>query len=347
MKIKMNEIIISKRKIGPGYQPLVIAEAGINHEGDIGKACRMVDDAYYAGCECIKFQCHILDDEMIPNQVIPGNAKESIWEIIERCQLSEKEEIKLKKYVESKGMVYLSTPFSMAAADRLERMGILAYKIGSGECNNYPLIEHIASYRKPIILSTGMNDIISIKKSVLILRKHKVPFALLHCTSIYPTPYKKVRLGALIELKEHFPDAVLGLSDHSVSMYPCLGAVVLGACIIEKHFTSDKHWPGPDMPISLDPQELFQLIQGSRIIHESLGGNKGILKEEKPTIRFAYASVVAIKDISAGETISLSSVWVKRPGTGKIKAEKLYDVLGKKARYNIKKNTQIKWSQLR
>lgn len=347
LKSKANEIIISKRRIGPSHKPLVIAEVGINHEGDIGKACRMVDDAYHAGCECIKFQCHIIEDEMIPNNVIPGNARESIWDIMERCQLSEKEDSKLKKYVESKGMIYLSTPFSRVAADRLERMGVAAYKIGSGECNNYPLIEHIARYKKPVILSTGMNDIISIKKSVLILRKYKLPFALLHCTSIYPTPYEKVRLGALIELKEYFPDAVLGLSDHSVSIYPCLGAISLGACIIEKHFTSNKNWRGPDIPISIDSEELARLIEGSCIIHQSLGGTKGILKEEKPTIRFAYASVVAIKDILAGEEISLNNAWVKRPGTGQIRAERLYDVLGKRAKVNIKNNTQIKWSHLK
>lgn len=347
MKSKGNEIIISGRKIGSSYKPFVIAEVGINHEGDIGKAYRMVDDAYRVGCECVKFQCHIVDDEMIPNKVIPGNAKESIWEIMQRCQLSEEEEIDLKKYVESKGMIYLSTPFSRAAADRLEKMGVVAYKIGSGECNNYPLIEHIARYKKPIILSTGMNDIKSIRKSVLLLRKYKVPFALLHCTSIYPTPYEKVRLRALTELRGHFSDAVLGLSDHSVSIYPCLGAVSLGACIIEKHFTSNKNWRGPDIPISMDPQELFSLIEGSRIIHESLSGTKRILKEEKPTIRFAYASVVAIKDIFAGDQISLDNVWVKRPGTGEIKAEKLYDVLGKKAKSNIKNNTQIRWSHIR
>ncbi|MFZ9076463.1 MAG: N-acetylneuraminate synthase family protein, partial [Ilumatobacteraceae bacterium] len=143
---------ISDRSIGREHPPLVIAEIGINHEGDIHKAFRMIDDAQAAGCECAKFQSHVIEDEMIPNDVIPGNATESIWNIMERCALSEAEERRVKEYVESKGMIFLSTPFSREAADRLHRMDVPAYKIGSGECNNYPLIEHIARFGKPIIL---------------------------------------------------------------------------------------------------------------------------------------------------------------------------------------------------
>ena len=214
---------------------------------------------------------------MIPNEVIPGNARESIWDIMERCALNAEEEIQLKEYVESKGMIYLCTPFSRAAANRLEQMGVMAYKVGSGECNNYPLIEHIASFRKPVILSTGMNDLNSVKPAVDILRKAHVSYALLHCTSMYPTPYTNVRLGALSILAEHFPGAVIGLSDHSLGNYTCFAAVALGASILEKHFTSDKSWPGPDISISIDPHELEDLINGSKAIHQALGGEKDIL----------------------------------------------------------------------
>src|SRR5204863_9755296 len=192
---------------------------------------------------------------------------------------------------DAKGLIYLCTPFSRAAAVRLERMGVLAYKIGSGECNNYPLIAHIAAYGKPVILSTGMNDLGSVAPAVEILRKARVPFGLLHCTSMYPTPYNKVRLGAIQSLAKCFPDAVVGLSDHSLGNYTCLAAVALGARILEKHFTSDKSWPGPDIPISLDPAELGQLVEGSRAVFAALGGHKSVLPEEQPTIDFAYASV--------------------------------------------------------
>jgi N-acetylneuraminate synthase len=341
-----NEIEICGRPIGPAYDPFVIAEIGINHEGDMDKAFRMVDDAAAAGCECVKFQCHVIEDEMIPNSVIPGNADESIWDIMDRCKLSESQDAALKAYVESKGMIYLSTPFSRAAADRLERMGVAAYKIGSGECNNYPLIEHIARFGKPVILSTGMNDIASVSRAVEILRDHYVPYAIMHCTSIYPTPYEKVRLGAIGQLTETFRDAVVGLSDHSLGNYTCFAAVALGASILEKHFTSDKNWPGPDVALSVDPDELGDLITGSRAIHRACGGAKTILPDEQPTIDFAYACVVSTRNIAAGEHFDAGNTWVKRPGTGEIKAVDYEKVLGRKAKVNIKSNSQIRYSDL-
>ena len=243
--------------------------------------------------------------------------------------------------------MYLCTPFSRAAADRLQRLGVRAYKIGSGECNNFPLVDHIASFGKPIILSTGMNDFKTIAKSVEILHQKSIPFALMHCTSIYPTPYSKVRLGAILEMRQQFPDAVLGLSDHSLSNYPCLGAISLGASIIERHFVSDKNWPGPDVEISMDPPELKQLIEGSRILHQCLGGSKGILPEEQPTIDFAYATVVSIRDIMEGEVLTGDNIWVKRPGTGEIPAADYNKILGKTSLIDIKDKTQIKreWIQ--
>jgi sialic acid synthase SpsE len=340
------ELSLAGRRIGPRHPPLVVAEIGINHEGDIGKAMRMIDDADAAGCECVKFQTHVVEDEMIPNGVVPGNARESIWDIMSRCALSEEDERRLKLHAEAKGLFFLSTPFSRAAADRLERLGVPAYKIGSGECNNYPLVEHIARFGKTVILSTGMNNLESVGKSVAILRRNNVPFALMHCTSMYPTPYSAVRLGALKELADRFPDAIVGLSDHSLSSYPCLGAVALGASILERHFTSDKNWPGPDIPISMTPEDLRQLTEGSRAIHESLGGYKDVLPGEAPTIRFAYASVVAIHDIAAGEPFTYDNTWVKRPGTGEIRAEELPAVLSKRAARDIRKDEQLQWASI-
>lgn len=337
---------LAGRLVGPEYAPLVMAEIGINHEGSLEKAERMVRDAHAAGCECVKFQCHVIEDEMIPNSVVPGNAKESIWDIMSRCALGEEEDRRLKELTESLGMIYLSTPFSRAAADRLEKMGVAAYKIGSGECNNYPLIRHIASFGKPVILSTGMNNLASITPAVEILRKAGVPYALMHCTSLYPTPYDKVRLGALKEMAEAFPDAVLGLSDHSLGNWTCFGAVPMGASILEKHFTSDMSWPGPDVPISITPDGLSDLIKGSAAIHAALGGSKDILAEEQVTIDFAYACVVAIRDIAAGETLSAENIWVKRPGTGEIKAVDYEKLLGKKVLRAVARNAQLAWADV-
>jgi sialic acid synthase SpsE len=344
----MPQITLAGRHIGPDFPPLIIAEIGINHEGDFAKAERMVRDAAAVGCECVKFQCHVVEDEMSPQakSVIPGNADVSIYEIMERCQLSEADERRLKALVESLGMIYLSTPFSRAAADRLKSMDVCGYKIGSGECNNYPLVDHIASFGKPVILSTGMNSMENVRKSVEILRTRGVPFGLMHTTSMYPTPPEKVRLGAMQELMTAFPDAVVGLSDHTLTIYPCLGAAALGASMLERHYTSDKSWPGPDVFLSMDPEEMRGLIEGSKLIHKALGGTKGVLPEEQVTIDFAYASCVTIGPIKKGELFNKANLWVKRPGTGEILAEHFESLLGRAAALDIDVNTQLTWEMV-
>lgn len=340
---------IGGRMVGPDHAPLVIAEIGINHEGEMGKAIKMIEDAAAAGCEVCKFQSHVIEDEMIPEakKVIPGNTNVSIWEVMERCALSEECEKELKKIVESHGMIFLSTPFSRAAADRLESIGVCAYKIGSGECNNYPLVEHVASFGKPIILSTGMNDIESINPSVEILRAAKVPFCLMQCTSIYPTPYDKVNLGALDELADAFPDAVLGLSDHSKGIWTCVGACARGAVVLEKHFVSDKSWPGPDVDVSIDPAELNMLKFASAAVWEaSKGKGKCIFPEEQVTIDFAYSCVVTIASVKAGQEFTMKNIWCKRPGTGEIKAKYFKDVLGKTATCDVEADVHVKVSDV-
>jgi len=337
---------IKGRRIGYDYDPLVIAEIGINHEGSLATAYEMVDAAHAIGAEVIKHQTHVVADEMshAAKSVIPGNADVSIYEIMERCALNEEDETKLMHYVERKGMIFISTPFSRAAADRLRRMDIPAYKIGSGECNNYPLLEHVASFGKPIILSTGMNTIESVRKAVEIFRKHKVPYALLHCTNIYPTPFHLVRLGAMNQLQREFPDAVVGLSDHTVNNLACLGAVALGASILERHFTDSMNRQGPDIACSMDPTAMKELIEGAKILKAERGGEKGPVAEEQPTIDFAFASVVAIKEIAAGDLLDKNNIWVKRPGSGEIKAVDFDKLIGRKAVKNINFDQQLQWS---
>ncbi|WP_299809564.1 N-acetylneuraminate synthase family protein [uncultured Shewanella sp.] len=335
---------ICGRKVGLDYDPLVIAEIGINHEGSLQVAFEMVDAAVEAGAEVIKHQTHVVEDEMSSEakSVIPGNADVSIYEIMARCALNEDDETKLKLYVESKGAIFISTPFSRAAVLRLERMGVPAYKIGSGECNNYPLLELIASLGKPVILSTGMNDIASISKAVNIFRKHKTPFCLLHTTNLYPTPDQLIRIGAMEELQREFPDSVVGLSDHSVDNLACLGAVACGASVLERHFTDSKDRSGPDICCSMDIQECKELITLSKRMKQMRGGQKEAAKEEQVTIDFAYASVVSIAEIKAGESFSTENIWVKRPGTGDFLAEDYESLLGKIAKQDIKFDTQIK-----
>jgi N-acetylneuraminate synthase len=341
----MNPYIeIAGRKIGPDYAPLVIAEIGINHEGSLQVAKEMVDAAYRAGVEVVKHQTHIVADEMsgAAKKVIPGNADVSIYEIMERCSLNEADELELKNYVESKGMIFISTPFSRAAADRLEGFDVPAYKIGSGECNNYPLLEHIASFGRPVILSTGMNTIESITKAVAIFDKHKVPLALLHTTNLYPTPIHLVRFGAMVEMNAAFPDKVFGLSDHTLNNNACLGAVALGGSILERHFTDHMQRMGPDIICSMDEQTCKELIINSAEIALMRGGTKQPAKEEQVTIDFAFATVCSIKPVKKGEVYTKDNIWVKRPGTGAILADKYESILGRIAARDICDDEQLR-----
>ena len=274
-------------------------------------------------------------------KVIPGNAGVSIYEIMERCALPEADERRLQDYVESQGMIFMSTPFSRAAADRLQKMNVPAYKIGSGECSNYPLLKHIASFGKPMVLSTGMNTIASVRKAVDILEAAGVPYALLHTTNLYPTPPHLVRLGAMVELANAFPKAVVGLSDHTTNNVACLGAVALGASILERHFTDRMDRVGPDIVCSMDEERCRELIEQSRTLHAELGGSKGPAREEQVTIDFAFATVVTIAPVRAGEPFTMQNLWVKRPGTGPIAAERFETLLGKRASRDIPADTHL------
>jgi sialic acid synthase SpsE len=327
----MPDIQLGSRWIGPSHPPLVIPEIGINHEGDFNKAIALVDAAIDAGAECVKFQSHITEAEMVPTDMTPGQiSSERLWDIIKRCELTGDEEIAVKQYCDDRGIMYLCTPFSREAADRLERMDVPGFKIGSGECNNLPLLRHIARKGRPIILSTGMNDLASVRRSVETIQALGCPVALTHCTSAYPTPYELVRLGAITELQQAL-DLPVGLSDHSIGIYTCLGAAALGACILEKHFTISRTWPGPDTGISIEPQELTELIRGASAIFQARGGSKTILPIEQPVIDFAYACVVTIQPVAAGETFTPDNTWVKRPGTGPLLADQLESVIGRRA----------------
>lgn len=340
----MAEFQIAGLWIGDKHRPVVIAEIGINHEGSIETAIAMADSAIDAGAKIIKHQTHIIEDEMSneAKMVIPGNADVSIYEIMDRCALSERDEKCLMEHVQQRGAIFISTPFSRAAVDRLVKFDIPAFKIGSGECNNYPLVKYISRFGKPVIISTGMNTIETVRPSAEILRKAKVPFALLHCTNVYPTPPELVRLGAMSRLKEAFPDAVVGLSDHTTSNYTCLGAVALGASIVERHFTDRMDRPGPDIVCSMDPVALSTLIDGSNTIFLARGGEKTPVDAEAPTIAFAFASVVAIEDIEQGQVLSEKNIWLKRPGGGDFSVLDYETLLGKVAKTPVRRGFQLK-----
>lgn len=339
---------IANREIGEVYDPLVVAEIGINHGGDLEVAKAMVAAARSAGCEMVKHQTHFVEDEMTDEakRIFPPNAKKSIWDVMEECALTRDEELTLKQYAESLGMIYISTPFSRSAADFLHEIGVPAFKIGSGECDNLPLIEHIATFGKPIIMSTGMQTIEGISRSVNILEKSGVSYALLECTNLYPSPPEIVSLRGVTELKEAFPNAVVGFSDHSIGSEMAAASVALGACILERHFTDTRYRQGPDISCSMDPPELRRLIQLSKEIHVACRNRKERTSSEEDVYRFARSSLVADRDLRAGSIIGCDDIWARRPGTGELSGSDFDVVIGRKVLRDVSRNTQLSWSDL-
>lgn len=339
---------IKDRFIGPDHPPLVIAEIGINHGGSLEVARSMVSLAALAGAECIKHQTHFVEDEMTEEakSIFPPNANMSIWEVMESCALSPEEELLLKEHAENLGLIYISTPFSRKAADFLAEIDVPAFKIGSGEADNLPLIRHIAKYGKPVILSTGMQTVKSISSSVQILRDAKVPFALLECTNLYPSPPEIVSLRGVSDLSEAFPDAIVGFSDHSIGPDMALASIALGACIIERHFTDSRYRVGPDISCSMDPGELRYLVDRSREIHTAARNPKKRSVPEEDVYHFARGSIVADQDLKAGDVIREIDIWARRPGSGEIPADQFDNLIGRKINRDLKYNTQLRWSDL-
>ena len=337
---------IGNREISANHAPLVIAEIGINHGGDLEVAKNMVRLAAAAGCECVKHQTHIVEDEMTneAKSIFPPNADVSIWDVMAQCALSLDDEAELKRYTEELGMIWISTPFSRAAADFLEELDVPAYKIGSGEADNLPLIRHIAKKGKPVIMSTGMQSIDTIRASVQILEDAGIEYALLECTNLYPSPPEIVSLQGVTDLKNAFPNAVVGFSDHSIGPEMALASVALGASILERHYTDTRYRKGPDISCSMDPAELRFLIDRSREIHTALMNSKQRTGPEEDVYRFARASVVADKDLSAGSILTEADIWARRPGSGEIAGYDFDKVVGKKLKVSVQRNQQLKWS---
>lgn len=339
---------IGHREINRITQPFIIAEIGINHGGSLETAKLMVESAFNAGAECIKHQTHFVDDEMTheAKSIFPPNAEASIWDVISSSALSKDDEIELKDFAENLGLIYLSTPFSRKAADFLNDINIPAFKIGSGEADNLPLIRHIAEFGKPVILSTGMQSLESIKPSVRILEEADIDFALLECTNLYPSPPEIVSLQGVTELKETFPGRVVGFSDHSIGPEIALASIALGASIIERHFTDSRYRKGPDISCSMDPVELKYLIDRSIDVHKACTNKKSRSEPEESVYAFARGSIVADRDLSAGTVIGTHDIWARRPGNGEIAAYDFDKVVGKKLLKKVIRNTQLKWSDL-
>jgi N-acetylneuraminate synthase len=340
----MTHISIGSRKIGPGEPCFVIAEAGINHNGDPTLAVELLDAAAAAGVDAFKIQTHFPEHEMLRGGATAAYVGESLFDLLTRTALSREAHVELRDRAAKKGIVFLSTPFSREAADFLESIGVPAFKTGSGELTNIPLQQHIARKHRPMIISTGMSTPEEIDRTVQSVRAEGTPFVLMHCTSTYPTPYEHVQLGCINWLQELYGVPV-GFSDHTLGGYMALAAVASGAALFEKHFTTSRSLPGPDQQGSMEPRELEDLVKGIRAIERARGATKKIQPGEQDVRNMAHHSIVSIRDIAAGATIAAGDVWAKRPGTG-IPARRLGEIVGRKAKRAIAKDRLISWDDL-
>ena len=326
----------------------IIAEACDNHFGSLNLAKRMIIKAKLAGADAIKFQHHLPDEEMLKK--VPKSKNFStgdLYSFLKKNALSLKQHLELKKFSHINKIQYLCTPFSLAAAQELNNLlKVDAFKVGSGEMTDIPTLKEIAKFNKPMIISTGMSMEFEIIRTYKSLIKINNKLAFLHCLSEYPVDPNDLNLGYIQTLKKKFPKNIVGYSDHSINSEFAIGAVALGAKIIEKHVTLDKKMKGPDQNVSIDFNDLEILVKSVRNLEKSLGSIKKIHKKEKIIRKWAFRSLVSIKEIKKGEKFTLSNIWSKRPGTG-IPSFNLNRVLGKKSKINIKKDQLIKWNQIK
>lgn len=342
MKVK-----IANRLVGEGEPCFIVAEAGVNHNGDINLAKKLIDAATKAEADAVKFQTFKAENVVTKTaqkaeyQKKTTRVEESQFTMIKKLELEERDFKKLFDYAHRQGIIFLSSPFDKRSVDLLDELGVLAFKVASGEITNFPLLKYIARKKKPIILSTGMSTLGEIVEALEAIREMGAEeIILLHCISSYPAKVEDMNLKAMETLRDAFKLPV-GLSDHSLGITIAIAAVALGACVIEKHFTLDKNLPGPDHRASLEPEELKQMVKAIRDIERAMGdGVKRPVKDEEENKKVGRRSIVASVDIPQGTTITEEMLAIKRPGTG-LEPQYVNMVIGRKTRKSIKANELV------
>jgi sialic acid synthase SpsE len=336
---------ISGRAVGSGQPVFVIAEACDNHLGNLDDAKEMARLAQAAGADAVKYQHHLADEEMLPDVPVSANFDEPLYEFLKKYSLTLDQHVELIEYCRRLGIIYMCTPFSYRAAVELDEIGIESFKIGSGELTDIPSLVRIAALGKPMLLSTGMATLDEIDATVDALRTAGATIGLMHCVSEYPPAYEDLNLGVIRLLEQRYPGIPIGHSDHTPDLFTAFAAVALGACAIEKHITLDKRRPGPDQSVSIDIDDLGELVEGVRKIEVALGSEKRVHEREQQIRAWAHRSVVTVQPIAAGTTIAPEMVWTKRPGTG-IPSRQLPEVVGRRARRDLPGNTLLSWDDL-
>lgn len=337
--------------VGEEFSTFIIAEIGVNHNGSVELAKKLIDKAYEAGADAVKFQTFktenlVTKDAAKADYQINNSGEDSQYNMLRNLELSDNEFREIAKYAKKRGIIFLSSPFDIESVDLLDDIGVPFVKIASGEITNYPLLKHIAKKHKPVILSTGMSTIGEIEEALNLLEKYNVSIILMHCLTSYPAKVEDANLNVIKTLRITFKKPV-GFSDHTLGIEASIAAVALGSCIIEKHFTIDKNLPGPDHIASLEPQEFAEMTRYIRNIEIGLGnGIKKPTNEEIEIKKVVRKSIVAKNDISRGTILNRDMLEIKRPGTG-IEPKYIDKLIGKELIEDIKKDSLIKWKQLK
>ncbi len=342
-------IQIDQKYIGKNCPCLIIAEAGVNHNGDVSLAQRLIDAASAAGADAVKFQTFktenlvTIDAEKAEYQKQSDFTSDTQFDMLKKLELSETDFRVLSDYTKQKGMIFLSTAFDEDSVELLSRLNVPAYKIPSGEITNLPLLKKIALNKKPVILSTGMATISEIMEAIETLKKFGCnEIVLLHCTTSYPAPPESVNLRVIKTLMDHF-SLFTGYSDHTSGTVIPVAAVAMGACIVEKHLTLDHNLPGPDHKASIEPDEFKRMVCAIREVESAMGdGKKKIEPCEQGNRKIVRKSIVALSSINKGSIILEDMLTLKRPGTG-IEPKYFKNLIGKRAKCRIKKDTVITW----
>ena len=335
-------ITIGGRPIGEGHPVFIIAEAGVNHNGQLALALQLIEAAASAGADAVKFQTFHAEDLATYSagkaeyQKQSADDAESQFEMVKRLELSFANFEKIKERCDELNITFLSTPFDFQSVEFLNELDVAAFKISSGDLTNHPLLEVVGSKGRPVILSTGMSDLNEVTEAVEVVRASgNNQIALLQCVTNYPADAGEVNLKAMRTMSDAL-DVTVGYSDHTLGIEIALAATALGASIIEKHFTLDRSLPGPDHRASLEPPELIAMITGIRKVESALGdGIKSPAQSEAGNALVARRSIVATRDIAAGSIISPDALGLKRPGTG-LPPKMLQQVVGHTTRVDVK-----------
>ncbi len=349
LQTKVKSIKIDKNKIGPGKPCFIIAEAGVNHNGDVNIAEKLIKAAAKAGVDVIKFQTFKAEQVTTKKSPTAAYQKKNVgednqWKLLRPLELSESAYPRLIRECKKAGIMFMSTPHGHIESAKLLKPIVKAWKVGSGDITNLPFLEYLGKTGKPVILSTGMATIRETKEAVKAIEKTgNKQIIILHCTTNYPCPAEEANVLAVLDIQRNFPKYIAGYSDHTMGIEAPIMAVGMGAMVIEKHFTLDRKLPGPDQKNSLEPHELKEMVEKIRLVEILRGtGVKKPFKSELVIAEMARKAVIAEKNILKGEKITADKLTIKRPAKGGLHPKEYWKIIGKTAKRDIKTDTQLK-----